>query len=69
MDNAGSGNTVGANTGNSSLNPGFINISGALNQIYDFKPTANFSPGTAIPSVPYDALGQAMGTDLGAVHH
>jgi len=69
VDNAGSGNTVGTNTSNSSLNPGFINISGLLNQIYDFKPTANFSPGTAIASVPYDALGQAMGTDLGAVHH
>jgi hypothetical protein len=75
--NQGSNNAVSNNTATTSLNPGFVNASGTLGFISDFKPTANFTiscttfPGcTAVP-VQFDALGVAWPPtwDLGAVHH
>jgi hypothetical protein len=66
---AGTGNTISNNSSPTTANPGFTNYSGGLNQPTDFKPTANYTGGVALASVPYDALGQPTGTDLGAVHH
>jgi hypothetical protein len=50
-------------------NPGFTNGSGNFSLISDFKPTANYSGGTAVP-VLFDALGALLGSTeyLGAVH-
>ncbi|MDE2105937.1 MAG: hypothetical protein KGL39_52430 [Patescibacteria group bacterium] len=70
IDNTGTGNTVSNNSTSSTANPSFTNVSGTLTQIYDFKPTANYSGGAAVPVVT-DALGFPWSPtwDLGAVHH
>ena len=70
VDDTGSGNTVSNNTVTITNNPGFMNGSGKFNLISDFKPTANYSGGVAVP-VWYDALGVSWSPawDLGAVHH
>jgi len=69
VQNTGSGNTVSNNTGNVAANPGFTNGSGNFSLISDFKPTANYTGGTAVP-VLFDALGILSSSpwDLGAVH-
>jgi hypothetical protein len=69
VHDTGAGNTVSNNTSTVTNNPGFGNYSGVWTRITDYKPTANYTGGVAVASVPYDALGQPAGTDLGAVHH
>lgn len=71
VSNSGTGNTISNNTANANTNcnPVFKNLSGAFTQTYDFKPTACYTGGVTIPSVPYDILGVPNGTDLGAVNH
>jgi hypothetical protein len=66
----GVGNTVSNNTTASGANPGFVNGSGTFHVISDFRPTASYAGGVAVP-VLADALGQAWGSppNLGAVHH
>jgi hypothetical protein len=68
--NKGTGNTLAGNTVSPTSNPDFTNGSGQFNIISDFKPTANFSGGVAVP-VWADALGVVWSPtwDLGAVHH
>ncbi len=68
--NTGTGNTVSNNTATPSNNPAFTDGSGSFSLISDFKPTANYTGGTAVP-VWYDALGLLWPStwDLGAVHH
>jgi hypothetical protein len=67
--NAGSGNTVSSNTEVTSNDPGFTNASGNFSLILDYKPTANYAGGVAVP-VFTDGLGAAWGPwDLGAIHH
>ncbi len=66
---AGSGNTVSSNTEMTSNDPGFTNASGNFSLISDYKPTANYAGGVAVP-VLTDGLGAAWNPwDLGAVHH
>jgi hypothetical protein len=69
VDNTGSGNAVSNNTTSVTSNPGFTNGSGNFSLISDFKPTANYSGGTAVP-VLFDALGILSTSTwvLGAVH-
>jgi hypothetical protein len=69
IDNSGSGNTISNNTVSPSNNPGFVDGSGTLSLIRDFKPTANYSGGMSVP-VWFDALGTPLSSpwDLGAVH-
>jgi hypothetical protein len=69
VQNTGTGNTVSNNSVNVAANPGFTNGSGDFGLISDFKPTANYSGGIAVP-VLFDALGALLGTTeyLGAVH-
>jgi hypothetical protein len=69
VDNTGSGNAVSNNTTSVTSNPGFTNGSGNFSLISDFKPTANYSGGTAVP-VFFDALGILSTSTwvLGAVH-
>lgn len=66
--NVESNNTATAAIGNS---PSFKNFSSSFNQMPDFKPTANFSGGVAVPGVIKDALGviKTATVDLGAVTH
>lgn len=75
--NLGNSNIISNNTTTTANNPGFTNGSGTFNVISDFKPTANFSGGTAVPVV-YDGVltssnpyGTPWGpnSDLGAVKH
>ena len=63
-------NSVSNNTSTTTNNPSFTNASGTFLVITDWKPTANYTGGTTVPSL-YDALGVAWaGTwDLGAVKH
>ena len=70
VNDAGTSDTVSNNTSTVTSNPGFTNGSGTLSITSDFKPTANYSGGTSVPSW-YDALGTAWSAtwDLGAVHH
>ncbi len=67
--NTGTGNTVSNNTATPSNNPAFTDGSGSFSLISDFKPTANYTGGTAVP-VWYDALGLLLAStwDLGAVY-
>ena len=69
IDNSGSGNAISNNTVSPSSNPGFMNGSGTLSLIPDFKPTANYSGGMSVP-VWFDALGTPFSPtwDLGALH-
>ncbi len=69
VDNTGTGNSVSNNTVTVTNNPGFTNGSGDFSLITDFKPTANYLGGLAVP-VWYDALGMSWSLtwDLGAVH-
>lgn len=66
--NNGSNNTVGHNTANAAANPAFVDASGTLEVLTDFKPTANYQGGTVVP-VLFDALGFLLGSspDLGAI--
>lgn len=66
----GTGNTVGNNTTNAANNPAFTDGSGAFRIISDFKPTANYSGGIAVPVI-YDAAGitWANPPDFGALSH
>lgn len=68
--NNGTGNTVSNNTVSSSSNPVFTNGSGTFSLLTDFKPTASFTGGVAVP-VRTDALGVVWTPtwDLGAEHH
>jgi hypothetical protein len=68
--NTGAGNTVSNNTVSPTSNPLFTNGSGTFSLLSDFKPTANYSGGTGVPTR-YDALGALRPPtwDLGAVHH
>ncbi len=70
VDNTGTGNSVSNNTVTVTNNPGFTNGSGDFSLITDFKPTANYLGGLAVP-VWYDTLGVpwAPTWDLGAMHH
>jgi len=66
--NTGTGNTVSNNTATPTNNPGFTNGSGNFSLISDFKPTANYSGGIAVPVI-YDALGLLWASAyLGAIH-
>ena len=68
ISNSGSGNAISNNTVNPSNNPEFMNGSGTLKVISDFKPTANYAGAMSVP-VLYDALGLAWSPwDLGALH-
>ena len=62
--NTGTGNTVSNNTATPSNNPAFTDGSGSFSLISDFKPTANYTGGTAVP------VGRcarpALGIDLGS---
>lgn len=66
----GAGNSISNNTSNSLNNPAWVDASGTLRKISDWKPTSAYSGGTDVP-VFYDALGVAWSAkwDLGAVHH
>lgn len=70
VQTGGAGNTYGSATANSSVNPGFTNVSGTMLLVSDFKPTTNYSGGASVPVI-YDALGVLWPPtwDLGAVHH
>jgi hypothetical protein len=67
---AGAGNTISHNTATPTNDPRFTNASGSFSFLSDFKPTANYSGGTGVPTW-YDALRapRAPTWDLGAVHH
>jgi hypothetical protein len=71
VSNSGSNNVVSNNSPNTTANPDFLNESGSFSVISDFKPTANFSGGVCLASVPVDALGVnfSASCDLGAVRH
>ncbi|MBV8147371.1 MAG: hypothetical protein JO184_20430 [Gammaproteobacteria bacterium] len=64
----GSGNTVGTNSADSSLDPLMADASGTFGLISDFQPTQNYAGGSAVP-VWYDALAVAWSPtwSLGAV--
>jgi hypothetical protein len=65
VSNTGSGNTISNNSASFAANPGFLEASGSV--LSDFKPSANYSGGAAVP-VWLDALGTAWTTwYLGAV--
>jgi len=70
VSNSGTGNTVSNNSSSTTLNPDWLNFSGTMNKITDWKHTANFSGGISAPNL-FDALGvpQTSPPDLGAVHH
>jgi hypothetical protein len=69
VNNTGSGNVVGNNSASFAANPAFLDASGSLNLLSDFKPSANYSGAANVP-VWFDALGDAWTTwDLGAVRH
>jgi hypothetical protein len=70
ISNSGTGNTVSNNSTSTSSNPAFINASGSLKIISDFKPTESYTGAITVP-VHYDALGAAWSPtwNLGAVHH
>jgi hypothetical protein len=61
--------TVSNNTSGGSANPAFTNGSSTFLLTSDYKPTANYSGGVAVPNL-YDALGQAWSPtwSLGAIH-
>jgi hypothetical protein len=68
VDNTSGSNVVSNNTSSVTSNPGFINASGNFSLISDFKPTANYSGGTAVPVLD-DALGVPWSSwDLGALY-
>ncbi len=69
ISNSGTGNTVSNNSASTSSNPEFINATGSLEIISDFKPTSNFTGATRVP-VWLDATGTAWPPtwNLGAVH-